>query len=161
MWYLPLLSLNGILEAFHAASATPEQVSLQARWMSGSSVAFALTLFFFTHIPDAVALGTEQSLIYASCLGMMVRIGYAWRHARMNLARRIEKPNFWFVIPRWQVVSAALFGGTALRLLERTGSWRISWWAWMRLISTGGLLSIGVLMVLCVPISFLPSCFGY
>ncbi len=40
----PSLELNGILEAFHAASATPQQVKTQAKWMIGSSAVFVACL---------------------------------------------------------------------------------------------------------------------
>ncbi|BEI91305.1 uncharacterized protein CcaverHIS019_0401250 [Cutaneotrichosporon cavernicola] len=85
--YLPLLSLNGILESFHAASATPAQMSEQAWVMGGSSAAFVLALW---RLSGMVWFTREQALIYASCAAMLVRIGYAgfhaWRFARTRTA---------------------------------------------------------------------------
>jgi oligosaccharide translocation protein RFT1 len=93
MWYLPLLSLNGILEAFHASTATPAEVARQARWMIGGSGVFVLSLGGLTHLPirlGSVAVPrptTEQALIYSSCAAMVVRIDYAYNHA-VRYARR-------------------------------------------------------------------------
>ena len=76
--YLPLMSLNGILEAFHTASATPAQVAKQAKFMILSSATFVITLLAL--VKGRIGT-TEQALIYASCAAMVVRIAYAWTHA--------------------------------------------------------------------------------
>ena len=44
-FYIPLLSFNGILEAFVAATATPAQLRVQSLWMAGFSFLFACVSF--------------------------------------------------------------------------------------------------------------------
>lgn len=112
--YLPLLSLNGILEAFHAASATPAQVARQAKVMIASSGVFALCLWALAR-GSVLAVTTEQALIYASCSAMLVRIAYALVHARAVV--RQQQPRSAFlkigtVLPKWPVrIAVALLGG--------------------------------------------------
>ncbi|GMK58791.1 hypothetical protein CspeluHIS016_0602330 [Cutaneotrichosporon spelunceum] len=107
--YLPLLSLNGILESFHAASATPAQVSEQAWVMGGSSVTFVLALW---RLSGMAWFTREQALIYASCAAMLVRIGYAGLHAirftRTGTGTRIAALA---VLPRPAVVAAVGVAG--------------------------------------------------
>jgi oligosaccharide translocation protein RFT1 len=79
-YYIPLMSLNGILEAFHASSATPQQIGRQARWMMGSSLAFAGSLWLLARERPG-GISTEQCLVIASCVSMGVRILYAGNHA--------------------------------------------------------------------------------
>lgn len=148
IWYLPLLSLNGIFEAFHASSATPGQVATQARWMINSSLAFAIGLYGLTHLPEDIQLGTEKALIYASCLAMTVRITYAWRHARRYLVGREGGLSILRIAPKWQVTLAAAVSGGVLRALERTGRWKGSWMAWAGLVGEGAILGLGVLGIM-------------
>lgn len=113
--YLPLLSLNGILEAFHAASATPAQVALQAKVMIASSGVFALALYLLAQ--RAGSYTTEQALIYASCVAMAVRVVYAFSHAR-RVAGSLSG-----ILPKMGVVGAlAVFGSVVWASSERLGA---------------------------------------
>lgn len=108
--YIPLLSLNGILESFHTASASPEQVATQAKYMVLSSAAFVGALFLL--VKNQVGT-TEQALIYASCAAMVVRIAYAWAHARRFHSGRLSLRD---VIPKPLVVAVVAIFGATLRL---------------------------------------------
>lgn len=108
--YLPLLSLNGILESFHTASATPAQVAKQAKFMVLSSAAFVAVLFALVRGRMGT---TEQALIYASCAAMAVRIGYAWSHAVRFQGGKLSLRN---VIPRPLVVAVVAVFSAVLRL---------------------------------------------
>lgn len=108
--YIPLLSLNGILEAFHTASATPGQVAKQARFMILSSAAFVAALLGFVK----GRLGTtEQALIYASCAAMAVRIAYAWAHAVRFQGGKLGLRS---VLPRPLVIAVVAAFAAVLRL---------------------------------------------
>ena len=48
-WYIPLLGVNGVLEAFVTATSTPKEVSLQATWMFVSSATFVGVLYAATN----------------------------------------------------------------------------------------------------------------
>lgn len=121
--YLPLLSLNGILEAFHAASASPAQIAQQAWVMGASSVTFIGALWYLT-AGAGIAAGAgasytrEQALIYASCASMLVRIAYAGTHAATFARKRGERLS---ALPRLPVLAAvglagAVVWGAAARL---------------------------------------------
>ena len=148
-FYLPLLSLNGILEAFHASSAIPDQVAKQARWMIGSSAVFAVSLYMFTQLFGAT-LHTEQGLIYASCLAMIVRIGYAYGHAAAFFADRKEGMRISRIVPRRSVTISSILSGVVLRTLARTERWEKSWRGWAELVGAGGVMGLGVLAIMCV-----------
>ncbi|KAL1405510.1 Oligosaccharide translocation protein rft1 [Vanrija albida] len=122
--YLPLLSLNGILEAFHAASATPAQVARQAKVMVASSGVFALSLWALARGTIATVT-TEQALIYASCTAMLVRIGYALVHARSVVRQRQPASAFLrigSVLPKWPIrIAVAVLGGVVWAASARLG----------------------------------------
>lgn len=109
-YYIPLLSLNGILEAYHASSATPSQIARQARWMIASSLAFAGGLWAMTRYYIPVGMTTEQYLVVASCLSMIVRIIYAALHARQY--GRITLRG---ALPHPATIAVALGGAAVLR----------------------------------------------
>lgn len=94
--YIPVLSLNGILEAFHAATATPKDLANQSRAMALGTVVFAATLFGLTQPETArylqqagvidTTIKTETALIYSNATQMLVRILYALRHTQRFFA---------------------------------------------------------------------------
>jgi oligosaccharide translocation protein RFT1 len=154
--YIPLLSLNGILEAFHTSSATPAEIAKQARWMIGSSLAFVAALLLMIRLPKGM-MGKEEALLYASCLAMSVRIAYAYLHVRRFFRRPMpvregnhaEKPDELFrlsrLAPRWPVWGMVLASGSVLRVLEKTGRWRNGWGGWAELMGTGVVLGLASL----------------
>jgi oligosaccharide translocation protein RFT1 len=158
-WYIPLLSLNGILEAFHASSATPEQVKRQAKFMIASSAGFASTLWFLTNTKtntdsnttlglDLASLTTEQSLIVASCAAMVLRIGYAYIHARRFAASRKQELSLKAVLPHFSVMGLGVVSGLMLRVLAKSDRWQTSWKGWAELVGTGGILGLTTLAVM-------------
>ena len=116
-YYIPLLSLNGILEAFHASSATPAQISRQARWMMASSVAFAASLWGLTNYHPG-GLATEQYLVIASCLSMVVRIVYAARHLGGYFGAKGDRVRMAEVLPHPIIIALAVGGAAILRSLQ-------------------------------------------
>lgn len=145
-WYIPLLSLNGILEAFHASSATPEQVKRQARFMVASSAGFAATLWAMTHLDVAKSrFTTEQSLILASCAGMILRIVYAYLHARSFAGSRGQNLQIKDVLPHPAIVLSSVTSGAVLRMIAKTSKWQASWRGWFELVGLGGVLGLTIL----------------
>ncbi|KAK4688230.1 oligosaccharide translocation protein RFT1, partial [Tremellales sp. Uapishka_1] len=143
-WYLPLLSLNGLLESFHTASATPDQVKNQARWMIASSAVFVVSLYSLTRLEGVIT--TEQALIYSSCSSMIVRIAYAYRHARRwSPAKAIRLRQ---IVPRLPMVIASCVSGGVLRGVYRMHRWEASWRGWVELVGLGGGLGLAVLYIM-------------
>jgi oligosaccharide translocation protein RFT1 len=69
-YYIPLLAINGVSEAFVASVATESQVHLQSIWMGFFSLVFGLSGFVFLRVLDLGAVG----LVYANVLNMTLRI---------------------------------------------------------------------------------------
>jgi len=69
-YYIPLLAINGILEAFVQAVATSSQLKIQSLWMFGFSIAFGGAAFTFVKALDRGADG----LVWANCVNMALRI---------------------------------------------------------------------------------------
>ncbi|ROT36543.1 Rft-1-domain-containing protein [Sodiomyces alkalinus F11] len=69
-YYIPLLALNGVAEAFVASVASEAQVHRQSAWMGAFSLAFAAAGFLFLRVLGLGAAG----LVYANCINMACRI---------------------------------------------------------------------------------------
>jgi oligosaccharide translocation protein RFT1 len=72
IWYIPVLAVNGGLEAFVSSVAMPKDLNRQSRWMAGFS-----TVYISTAI-GLYALGFgDKSLVYANIINLLARIVYA------------------------------------------------------------------------------------
>lgn len=113
------MSLNGILEAFHASSASPAQIGRQARWMMGSSVAFAVSLWSLANLRPG-RISTEQCLVLASCASMVVRIIYAGNHALRYFANAPSggSTRLKDILPHPAILAIGAAAATILRRLE-------------------------------------------
>lgn len=81
-YYIPLLALNGILEAFVSAAATPAQLRQQSAWMLAFSAAFATTGFLVLKVWDLGASG----LVLANAVNMALRICWSWHFVQTYLS---------------------------------------------------------------------------
>ncbi|KAF2835136.1 Rft-1-domain-containing protein [Patellaria atrata CBS 101060] len=69
-YYIPLLALNGVTEAFVAAVADITALRIQSFMMGFFFVAFAISAYLFLHTLEFGA----QGLVYANCINMLLRI---------------------------------------------------------------------------------------
>ncbi|KAK2040703.1 Rft-1-domain-containing protein [Colletotrichum somersetense] len=69
-YYIPLLAINGVAEAFVASVASEAQVHRQSAWMAAFSVAFGSAAFLFMRVMGLGASG----LVLANCINMLCRI---------------------------------------------------------------------------------------
>lgn len=69
-YYIPLLAINGVSEAFVAATASTKDLRDQSFWMAGFSVAFAGSAYVFLTVLELGAKG----LVFANCVNMAARI---------------------------------------------------------------------------------------
>lgn len=69
-YYVPLLALNGVTEAFISAVASPVDLYHQSVWMFGFSVGFAGAGYMFLRVLE---LGAE-GLVWANVVNMLFRI---------------------------------------------------------------------------------------
>jgi oligosaccharide translocation protein RFT1 len=79
--YIPAMGLNGILEAFVHATASPVQLQSQARWMVFFSVVFAASV----SLGASGVLGfkwDDSMLVWANVTNLGARALYGWIFAR-------------------------------------------------------------------------------
>ncbi len=83
-YYIPLLALNGVLEAFVAAVATPAQLRTQSLWMVAFSILFASSGF--------VVLGQwnmgARGLVLANAVTMAGRIAWSFSFVQAEIKLR-------------------------------------------------------------------------
>lgn len=73
-YYIPLLAINGILEAFVSVVATDPQITRQTVWKVAFFGAFAATGFLALRVLDLGARG----LVVANAVTMALRIWWSW-----------------------------------------------------------------------------------
>ncbi|KAF9561580.1 Rft-1-domain-containing protein [Agrocybe pediades] len=73
VWYIPVLAVNGGLEAFLASVATSKDLNAQSRWMVGFSVIYIFAAIFLYHFGFG-----DASLVYANIFNLAVRIIYSF-----------------------------------------------------------------------------------
>ena len=83
-YYIPLLALNGILEAFVSAVATPAQLREQSAWMLAFSISFATTGVLVLKLWDLSARG----LVLVNAVNMVLRIWWSWGFAKRYFRER-------------------------------------------------------------------------
>jgi len=72
IWYIPVLAVNGGLEAFVSSVAIPKDLNRQSRWMAGFSIVYISTAI------GLYVLGFgDKSLVYANIINLLARIVYA------------------------------------------------------------------------------------
>jgi oligosaccharide translocation protein RFT1 len=69
-YYVPLLAINGVTEAFVAATASNTTLNIQSAFMMAWFIAFSASTYVFMHIMKLGASG----LVYANCINMSLRI---------------------------------------------------------------------------------------
>lgn len=69
-YYIPLLAINGVTEAFVAATATSAELGAQSVWMGVFFAAFAGSAYLFLRVLEMGAKG----LVLANCVNMAARI---------------------------------------------------------------------------------------
>ncbi|KAL9580990.1 MAG: hypothetical protein Q9212_004158 [Teloschistes hypoglaucus] len=103
-YYIPLLAINGILEAFVSAAATPAELRVQSAWMVAFSAAFAVTGFLVLQAWDQGA----QGLVFANAVNMSCRIIWSWQFTAGHLRDRGVAFRAWDVVPNFPVIILAI-----------------------------------------------------
>lgn len=71
-FYIPFLAINGVSEAFVAATASTNDLRNQTFWMAGFSALFGASAWLFLSV---LKLGAE-GFIWANCVNMTLRIAF-------------------------------------------------------------------------------------
>ena len=117
-YYIPLLALNGILEAFVSAVATPAQLRWQSAWMLAFSAAFATTGYFVLKVWDLGARG----LVLANAINMALRIWWSWGFVGGYLSGRSVRWSITDILPSRSSMVGGLTAACGLRFLQRDNS---------------------------------------
>lgn len=88
VYYIPLLAINGLTEAFVASVATESQVHRQSAWMTAFSLVFAAAGYVFMRVLDWGAVG----LVWANGINMLCRIVWAVWFIRGYFAKAATPP---------------------------------------------------------------------
>jgi len=113
MWYIPLLAMNGVAEAFVASVATGPEVRRQSAWMGAFSLGFATAGFVFLRLMDLGAVG----LVVANSINMACRIVWCVAFIRGYFRRAGVEFEFLDLLPRPLGVLAAGVASQAVRRL--------------------------------------------
>ncbi|GAB1319796.1 Oligosaccharide translocation protein rft1 [Madurella fahalii] len=111
-WYIPLLAVNGVAEAFVASVATETEVHRQSAWMGVFSVVFALNGFVFLRLLDMGAVG----LVVANGINMACRIAWCAVFIRGYFRRKGAKLDALGMLPS---PVALLAGAVTAQLVKR------------------------------------------
>lgn len=148
-YYIPLLAINGVTEAFVQSVATERELAKQSAWMGLFSALFAGTGWIFLGLLGWGAKG----LVVANSVGMVLRVlwsgvfigGYFGRSSPGETGGKAESA-VWSVrraLPSPILVAAAVGVGAAARGVAGDGVGLV------RGIGTGGALGVG-LVAACV-----------
>ena len=120
-YYIPLLAINGLLEAFVSATATTAQLRTQSAWWFACSAAFVGSGYVVLEVCEWGA----QGLVTANCAGMMARIGWSWRFVRRYIRERGGSLELRKMRPGWVTLVSGVVSWVALGGVEETfdGGW--------------------------------------
>lgn len=109
IWYIPVLAINGVLEAFFSSIATSQDLQRQSRWLVGFSVVFIVSAIGFY----ASGFG-DVSLVYANTINLVARIIYAAQCASTFFNRNKTAHRWKASTPTWQFLLAAALSYLAI-----------------------------------------------
>jgi len=87
VYYIPAMAFNGVLEAFFASTATPQDLRAQSRWLLLFSLAFVVAAVC---LAKGLAFG-DSGLVWANVANLWLRACYAWMFVRRYFANRGAK----------------------------------------------------------------------
>ncbi|KAK0640708.1 oligosaccharide translocation protein RFT1, variant [Cercophora newfieldiana] len=117
MWYIPLLAVNGVAEAFVASVATEKEVHWQSLWMGAFSAGFAGAGFIFLRVLDMGAIG----LVVANCINMLCRIVWCAVFIRGYFARTGVDFELLDLMPDPYGILAAVISSQLVKRFTHTG----------------------------------------
>lgn len=120
-YYIPLLALNGISEAFVSSVATKTEVYKQSIWMAAFSMGFGCAAYLFLGVMDLGAKG----LVLANMANMLLRIIWSGVFIKTYCIRHGTKLELRNLLSRPSTISLAVVTYAALAQMEKNFSGRI------------------------------------
>ena len=145
-YYIPLLAINGVTEAFVQSVANERELAGQSAWMFAFSLGFAAVGWVFLRVLGWGA----QGLVAANGVNMLVRIlwsagfmrGYFSRFEKEEGGRGKEGEGWKEIWPSWVFLSTALGVGVLARGVVSEGGGGA-----VRMLASAGGLGVGLLGV--------------
>jgi len=139
-YYIPLLAINGLTEAFVSSVATKSEVNRQTMWMLAFSAGFGGAAYVFLRVLD---LGAE-GLVWANTLNMVFRIIWSTNFISGYLKRNGTELGVGELMPKATTMAAGVLTYAVLTQTEKTFTGGIT-----DLIKSGG-VALGFAIVLAV-----------
>ncbi|KAF8797724.1 RTF domain-containing protein [Phlegmacium glaucopus] len=117
IWYIPVLALNGGLEAFLSSVASPKDFNEQSRWMIGFSVIYILATICLYRL----GLG-DASLVYANIFNLSARITYCLHFVSTYFTNQGSQQRAfrWSdALPSWSLSITCALSSVLLRLSRK------------------------------------------
>jgi len=89
IWYIPVLAVNGGLEAFYSSVATPRDLRRQSRWMLGFSAIYILSATALYNLGFG-----DTALVYANIVNLTARIWYTAFFILTYFGQRMKSSPF-------------------------------------------------------------------
>lgn len=111
VYYIPLIGINGLAEAFVASVATESEVNRQSVWMSAFSFVFAASGYVFLRVLNWGAVG----LVWANGINMAGRIVWALWFTRRYMAKKNTSWEVTALLPSPLSLAAAAVASQVVR----------------------------------------------
>ncbi|KAI9740944.1 MAG: Oligosaccharide translocation protein rft1 [Claussenomyces sp. TS43310] len=117
-YYIPVLAINGVTEAFISAVASESELHRQSAWMLVFSIGFATAGYIFLRTFELGA----QGLVWANVINMAFRIIWSGDFIRKYLARNGGQLSIMSMMPKSATI--AVGAGTAAVLAQMHGRFK-------------------------------------
>ncbi|KXT08525.1 hypothetical protein AC579_983 [Pseudocercospora musae] len=118
---IPLLAINGVSEAFVAATASTKELHWQSIWMGAFSAGFAASAYVFLRVLEMGAKG----LVWANCVNMALRIVFNLYFVKSFFRRHGLRYDITDILPSMYATAGAVVVPGLLRqtsgMLDRYG----------------------------------------
>ncbi|KIJ69625.1 hypothetical protein HYDPIDRAFT_124274 [Hydnomerulius pinastri MD-312] len=103
IWYIPVLAVNGGLEAFYSSVAAPDDLRRQSWWMLGFSAIYILSAISLYNFGFG-----DTSLVYANIINLTARICYTLSFILSYFEKRMKSSPFQLMdlVPSWKFLAA-------------------------------------------------------
>ncbi|KAH8117736.1 Rft-1-domain-containing protein [Phellopilus nigrolimitatus] len=121
VWYIPVLAVNGILEAFVSSVASSKDIAKQSKWMAGASVAYIL----LTIILYSLANLGDTAVVYANIANLVARIIYCFHFIsslnaqKQTTGKHAEKNSWGEMLPPLPFLISCGLAGVVTRTSAR------------------------------------------
>lgn len=143
-YYIPLLAINGILEAFVSVVATDPQITRQTIWKVAFFGAFAGTGFLVLRVFELGAMG----LVVANAVTMGLRIWWSWGFVQAYLRGVGDREGVRSrdILPSIGSVAVGVAARGALMVVETGPRADGGWGELVRCVLVAGVCVLGVLV---------------